>query len=114
MISKDAGEIQSSVEGFLESLERCTKKKASFDVFYSHLLTGKPEIRAFFANTDIRAQTHMLEKSLLLAAAVAISGSAVKVQELEKRVISHDAHHLNIDPSLYVYWVDALLISAAE
>lgn len=113
MTDKEAGHIQSSVEGFLASLERCTKKKGFFDVFYQHFVTANPEIQAFFADTDMRAQSHMLEKSLRLAA-VAIVGSAVGVAELEKRAISHDVHHMNIDPSLYAYWLDALLQSVAD
>lgn len=113
MVGREAGDIQSSVEGFLASLERCTKKNGFFDVFYQHFMTTNSEIQAFFANTDMRVQTHMLEKSLRLAA-VAIVGSAAGVDELEKRAISHDVHHMNIDPSLYVYWVDALLRTVAE
>jgi len=113
MSGKDLSGAQISVEGFLSSLERCTKKKGFFDVFYQHFISSSPEVEKFFSGTDMRSQTKMLEKSLRLAA-VAIVGSDIGIEELEKRAASHDAQHLNVDPSLYAFWLEALVQSAAD
>ncbi|MCA8883181.1 MAG: globin, partial [Rhodobacteraceae bacterium] len=44
----------------------------------------------------------------------AVSGEPFALRELKERAESHDRHHLNIEPHLYDFWLNALIETARE
>lgn len=98
---------------FLQSLNRCTLSDAFVSSFYKRFLSSSEEIRNKFKKTDFERQNKLIIASLKLSAN-ALTGDPYSLYELNERAESHDRHHLNIRPELYVFWREALITTAKE
>ena len=81
--------------------------------FYQRFTSASPEVAFRFENTDFTQQVRMLERSLLLMAR-AVLGEPEGIAHLEGVAASHSKRRLNITPSLYELWLDALIETARD
>ena len=98
---------------FLHSLDRCKVNAEFMNVFYKRFLSSSEEVAYKFRHTDFEKQHVMLIRSLETAAH-AVAGDSEALQLLNKQADRHSRHELNIDPSLYAYWLDAIIVTASE
>lgn len=98
---------------FLQSVHRCLADTGFIPAFYERFLSSSDEIRNKFRFTDFEQQNKMLARSLLLAAG-ATAGEPSSLREIQDRAVTHDRHHLNISPELYVLWLDSLIATAEK
>lgn len=69
-----------------------------------------PAVRAMFVNTNMQKQHGLLRGGILWLIMHARGMSDTKLQALGK---SHSQHGLNVHPSFYALWLDALMESVA-
>lgn len=100
-------------ELFLQSLKRCLADDGFIPAFYERFLNSSDEIKDKFRHTDFDKQVKMLARSLELCAG-ATSGEPESLIEIRERGETHDRNHLNIEPRLYEYWLDNVILTAAE
>jgi hemoglobin-like flavoprotein len=98
---------------FLKSLERCSRSRKYLHDFYDRFLSISDDIRDKFRNTDFEHQNRMLLRSLRLAAHAA-AGHPEALREIRERAVTHDRHHLHIEPSLYDHWRSALIETSRQ
>lgn len=98
---------------FLHSVARCTANDAFIPAFYDRFLSTSDEIRDKFHSTDFERQNKMLLRSIRLSAE-ATAAKPESLQELRERSRTHDRRHLNIEPHLYQFWLDAMIETAKE
>jgi len=91
-----------------DSLKRCTDGGEFIDRFYQILMGSSDQVRAKFAKTDFQRQKKTLEMALRMLLMSAQGNDAADVY-LEYIAERHDHRHLDIDPSLYVVWLDSLV-----
>ncbi len=99
-------------ELFLQSLERCMTSEEFIPAFYERFLTSSEEVKRRFRFTDFDKQNKLLRRALQLCAG-ATSGEPESLREITERATTHDRHHLNIEPKLYVLWLDAIVATAS-
>jgi len=98
---------------FLESLERCSGSEDFIPVFYSRFLSSSEEISSKFKDTNFPRQNRALLRSLRLAAE-ATDGNPYALKEIQERAVTHDRHHLDIEPRHYNHWLVAVIETAAQ
>ena len=81
-----------------------------FDTFYRLFLGKSPEIPPMFARTDFPHQKLMLRESILEMLMFAQTGSGRDV--IERLAERH--HQVNVKPSHYELWLDALCEALAK
>ena len=91
-----------------QSYGRCCRSSSFFDDFYASFLTSSPEVAAKFADTDMTAQKHLLRAGILNLVLYARGLPPTKLKALAE---SHSREKLDIQPHLYDYWLDALLLT---
>lgn len=91
-----------------QSLGRCYLHGAFMDKFYNNFKAANPAIPPFFVKTDMNKQYKLLKEGLTYLI-MSAGGSKFAGTEIDKLGIRHDTSHLNVNPSLYKYWVDALM-----
>jgi hemoglobin-like flavoprotein len=98
---------------FLQSLNRCSQNEQFIPAFYDRFLSTSEDIRDRFKDTDFEKQNQMLLRSLKLAAG-ATAGDQESLREIHERAVTHDRHHLNIEPRLYDAWLHSVIAAASE
>lgn len=100
-------------EAVMRSYGRCSINPKFFDSFYARFTAKSPVIRQMFANTDMAKQKLALRSgiSFLLQYANGSNFAATKVAQLGE---SHKRDRLNVAPSMYPMWLDALMETVAE
>jgi hemoglobin-like flavoprotein len=93
-------------EIFNNSYERCTKDDQFFDRFYQIFLASNEEVKKKFRLTDMEKQKGMLKNSLIFLLASYLDSS-----QLNKIARSHSKQQYNIEPKLYVFWLDSMIES---
>lgn len=91
-----------------QSYGRCCKSSNFFDDFYASFLTSSPEVAAKFEDTDMTAQKHLLRAGILNLVLYARGLPPTKLRALAE---SHSKEKLNIQPHLYEFWLDALILT---
>ena len=86
----------------------CSMKPEFFDDFYADFTSQSPEIRAFFAKTDMPAQKQALRSGLAFLIMYA-AGKPMAITKLEQLGKSHSRGGYNIRPDLYPLWMGALI-----
>ncbi|MBI1345918.1 globin [bacterium] len=86
----------------------CSLKPEFFDDFYADFTSQSPEIRAFFAKTDMPAQKQALRSGLAFLIMYA-AGKQLAVSKLEHLGKTHSRGGYNIRPELYPLWIGALI-----
>lgn len=98
---------------FMESLDRCAASEDFIPAFYNRFLISSELVRSKFKDTNFPRQNKALLRSLRLAAE-ATDGRPFALKEIQERAVTHDRHHLDIEPGLYVNWLAAVIETAAE
>lgn len=104
---------QANKDIFLGSLERCLADDSFIPTFYKLLLASSVEVQEKFKHTSFKEQNKKLVRSLRLVAGAA-QGGPEALAELRERSETHDRYHLNINPELYTFWLDAIINTARE
>lgn len=96
------------IELVRESMDRCGFGHSFFDDFYAALAEASPGVGAMFAGVDMKKQNALAAEGIrqLVSYAEGSSDAEVALQKLGRR---HGRGHLNISPTLYLAWTDALI-----
>lgn len=99
-----------SRDAFLASFGRCRASAGFLDDFYRRFVGSSEEVRAKFANTDMKRQVRMLEDSLYVIA-VAVQGEEGSMArgDLPRIAARHGRKDLDIRPELYELWLECLI-----
>ena len=89
-----------------QSYGRSCNHPAFFDDFYDTFMGKSQAIRNMFVDTDMSAQQGLLRGGILWLVMHARGMSDTKIRALGE---SHSRKHMNIDPSHYALWLDALM-----
>ena len=92
------------LELFNDSFERCRSEPEFMDRFYDLFTSGSAEVRDKFRNTDMEAQKRVL---LISLSYMMIAHHDPTV--LDKTAKAHSAGNLNIEPRLYVDWLNSMV-----
>ena len=98
---------------FKHSLHKCEENEKFLTRFYEHFLAASPRVAEKFADTDFKRQEQAMRLSLRMMAMASAKGDAADLY-LEYIAKRHDRHHLNIEPELYEFWLEALIDTARE
>lgn len=107
-------------EVFNDSYERIFGRNIStskngddfFDYFYWSFINSSPEVEYAFRNTDMDNQKSMLKKSLMYA--VNFSACGQDFSYMEAIAKSHSKAEKNIDPKLYDFWLDSMVVAVKK
>jgi hemoglobin-like flavoprotein len=102
--------MESQFDQVIASYHRARQSGELFDTFYQIFLAKSPEIPPMFARTDFPHQKLMLRESILEMLVFAQMGSGR--DEIERLGERH--RQLNVKPSHYDLWLDALCEALAE
>ncbi len=91
-----------------DSYGRCLANGDVLETFYNQFLESSPVIKAKFAKTDFEQQKKLLRHGINLMIMFAADNLAGQTG-LKRIRESHNIHHLNISPALYVFWKNCLL-----
>lgn len=94
---------------FNDSFQVCYANPAFIDRFYQHFIASSDEVRAKFANTDMKVQMRMMKKSLAYMMLVNRNPDPIR-----DTAIRHDKKHMNIPPRLYTLWLEAMIEAVKE
>lgn len=83
------------------------------DRFYEIFIDSHPAIRPLFRGTDFKHQTEVLKQGLNTAIMYA-QGHPVAENTLRVLRKSHGRDGMNIDRSLYKFWIESLIKTIAE
>lgn len=91
-----------------ESYGRCTLDNDFFEDFYEIFMSSSPEIKPFFARTDMSKQRQLLREgiSFMLLFAQKNEGGKLAIKNIG---VLHDRDHVDVRPDLYRLWIDSLL-----
>lgn len=106
----DANVVNNINLSFGRCLTSTIDGKAFLDTFYDNFLSSSSLVKARFANTDFTKQKFLLKQGLTMIIMFA-SNSPIAKSAIERLTLTHDHNHLNIDPSMYTYWVNSLMQS---
>jgi hemoglobin-like flavoprotein len=99
-----------SRDAFLASFNRCRASAGFLEDFYERFVASSEEVRAKFANTDMKQQIRSLEDSLYVIA-VAVQGEEGSLArgELPRIAARHSRSDRDIRPELYGLWLECLI-----
>ncbi len=100
-------------ETVMRSYGRCSINPKFFDRFYARFTAKSPVIREMFANTDMAKQKLALRSGIAFLLQFA-NGSAFAETKVTQLGESHKRDRLNVAPSMYPLWLDALMETIAE
>jgi len=89
-----------------QSYGRSCNKAVFFEDFYDTFMAKSQDIRDVFKNTNMEAQRGLLRGGILWLVMHARGASDAKIRALGE---SHSKHKMNIHPSHYSHWLDALM-----
>ncbi len=91
-----------------ESFGRCALHRDFFDDFYDVFMNSSPEIRPFFARTDMTKQKQLLREGISYMILFADQNKGGQLA-IEMVAGIHDRRHISVRPDLYRFWVESLL-----
>jgi hemoglobin-like flavoprotein len=94
-----------------DSYARCCNAPGFFDAFYRNLLGSSPDIPQMFAKTDFERQHKLLQHSL---GVLLIYAKRHNPALLERVATRHSRKDMNVDPSLYPFFVESLIAAVRE
>ena len=89
-----------------ESYARCFESPGFLDTFYQHLLESSPAIPPMFSQTDFERQHKVLQHGLGVLLIYAKRENPALLQRIADR---HNRDDVDVDPSLYPFFVESLL-----
>ncbi len=96
-----------------QSYGRCCVNPKFFDRFYDIFLKSHPAIAPMFQNTNFGKQKALLRSGLSMML-MHTDGKPFGTQAMDRIGESHGKKKMNIDPSLYQYWIDSLVTAVKE
>ncbi len=97
-----------------DEFSRCVISPGFFDDFYREFTGKSPEIRAMFANTEMKAQKEALRAGLMFLIMYAEGKSAFATTKLDKIGATHRKTQLNVRPDLYPLWMQSLISTVSK
>ncbi|WP_323846484.1 globin [Microbulbifer magnicolonia] len=94
-----------------QSYGRCCNDEQFFVDFYDRFMGSSAEIRALFADTDMRQQRHLLRNGIMQLVLHARGMADTKLRALGQ---SHSRNGYNIRPEWYRLWLDALMATLRQ
>lgn len=104
----DKNEPKSPIEIVEGSFGRCSLSPDFIQTFYQEFFKSSPQIPPMFEKTNMIKQQELLKRGISLLLMFA-KGSAAGEMAIERLAILHSKSKLNIDPSLYHYWVESFI-----
>ncbi|MDX1444119.1 MAG: globin [Gammaproteobacteria bacterium] len=96
-----------------QSFQRCITKQGFLHRFYDIFMQSHPDVPSLFRNTDFNEQIKLLRHGLSSALMFA-GGTNVGKSVLKRIGETHGRHRMNVDPTLYPYWIDSLVVAVRE
>lgn len=105
--------IESDIELFHNSFERCMARPDFLDIFYERFVETSAEVREKFRGTDFRKQKRVLRVSLysIVSAIVRRESDLGFLSDIAR---THSASGYGIKPAMYQLWLDCLVIAVAQ
>lgn len=97
----------------MRSYGRCVLNPQFLDRFYERFTAKSPVIRQMFAKTEMTKQKQLLRSGISFLLQYA-KGSVYASEKVTELGISHSREKLNIKPSMYPLWLDALMETVEE
>jgi len=94
-----------------DSYARCCDLPGFFDAFYQNFLGSSPEIPPMFAKTNFERQHKLLQHSL---GVLLIYAKRNNPALLERVAVRHSRKDVDVDPSLYPFFVESLIKTLRE
>lgn len=94
---------------FNDSYEDCTADPLFLDRFYNKFISSSEIVAEKFKMTNMEDQ-----KNVLLSSLAYMMFANKKPDTLSSIAISHNKNHLDIDPDLYVVWLDCMIEAVRE
>lgn len=95
------------------SFRRCCASPGFFAAFYSNFFGRCPEAKPMFAETDFERQYKLLQHGLYLL--LIFPGEPETDESIMARVADrHSRRDLDVDPTMYPKWVDAMIDTVRE
>lgn len=91
-----------------QSYGRCCVGPKFFDDFYDAFVKTSPKIREKFTKTDFVKQKKLLRQSITFII-MFYTGSSMADNVVRDLGQSHSRKQLDIDPSLYTFWIESLV-----
>ena len=96
-----------------QSFGRCCVSEKFFDDFYDTFFKSSPRAREKFKDTDMARQKGLLRDAIAFMI-MFFDGSSVATAKVDKLASSHSRARLNIEPELYKFWLESLMIAVAR
>lgn len=93
-------------DAVFQSYGRACNSPHFFEDFYTIFMGKSPEVRAMFDNTNMDSQRGLLRSGILNLVLCARGMPETKIRALGE---SHSKKNMNINPSFYGIWLDALM-----
>ena len=94
---------------FNDSFQTCYADPEFINRFYKVFLGSSDEVKAKFANTDMKVQKRMLRKSLAL-----MITANTDLDAISPTAIRHNKKHLDIQPHLYHFWLESMIAAVKK
>lgn len=102
---------QAASDIVFQSYGRCCNNEQFFVDFYDRFMGTSEEIRALFAETDMKQQRHLLRNGIMQLVLHARGMPDTKLRALGE---SHSRRGYRIQPQWYSLWLQALLDTIRE
>lgn len=97
-----------------DEFSHCVVSPGFFDDFYREFTGKSAEIRAMFANTEMKAQKEALRAGLMFLIMYAEGKSSFAASKLDKIGATHRKTQLNVRPDLYPFWMQSLIATVRK
>ncbi|MEK6234377.1 MAG: hypothetical protein N2C14_06675 [Planctomycetales bacterium] len=96
--------MKDALQIFNDSFERCSADARFLDRFYDLFISSSDEVKEHFRDTDIAKQKKMLLRSLSY-----IMAAHKTPDVLDEIATLHDSRNRNVEPRLYLVWLDCMI-----
>lgn len=96
-----------------QSFGRCCASEKFFDDFYATFFKSSPRAAEKFKNVDMARQKGLLRDAIAFIV-MFFDGSSVATAKVDKLASSHSRARLDIEPDLYKFWLESLMVSVAR
>lgn len=96
-----------------QSFGRCCVREKFFDDFYDAFFKSSARAGEKFKDTDMARQKGLLRDAIAFMI-MFFDGSSVATAKVDKLAASHSRARLNIEPDLYEFWLESLMVAVAR
>lgn len=105
--------MQATIDRVHQSYGRALMNPKLIERFYKIFMDSSPQIRAKFVDTDFDTQYELLNQGISMAILFPMENVIAK-QAISRLQTRHNRDNLDINPQLYGYWVDSLMLTLEE